>query len=1296
MSDVRTFLRALAARGHSLSADDAVRLGRLWASLEGRDAETRVDAVASLLARSEPEFLRWRQVAEDVLAPVVPEAPESPRLERVRVAARYDRMALVVSALLAVAIAAALMPWERAAGAASIAAATMSSWWGTPTPDEDEDGTPDSEDCDPAQPTVHPGATEVCGNGRDDDCSGAEDDVPAYSPDADGDGYGVERAPGSLCDVGKPAGAEGVRGAGSLAANGGDCDDTRVDVHPGLPDLTTDGLDQDCDGQDGPPEALAACPPAPDWDLRPSAGPHRAGGAALGALVAAALLLRSRRRHRRVEEARAELDARGGHWFTLDLPAFPGTPDLARSFERGPREGETTLDVAATVRETARRNLPVLRWRRLGGAQRVRLLVEVGPAMAPWRDRVEGALRELTRRVEGERWTFTRDGRARGPNGRTARVADLVGDPGTVLVGLGRLDPAAGVRADRQVWLCPMDDPAWWPPEASRVWPLDARGVENALAAARGERPSSPRAPHRRLSARDRLRATWLAGLVPDASPAEIVAFLATLDPGLPAEAVVGLDIPARGTPAFAEAWSRAEEALRKAGDPLRGREVEVREAALARLRASEPPKGTAGHLRWRRDEALARLGIGADRDAVATLDELARGPLRVELGGALDRQVGVDATPWARIRRRLRRELPSEEVPWRGTQWMSVATCVLLGIAGGEAARGLAAPAAPSIELVWKDEAVIARGFGPEGGEVVLVELTAEGPVERGRASAPRTEVPSQQEAWITVEGVGPGACLQAYSTDPPAFSRVLQAPGAQEPTVLTLRVMTGNGLSLDSGMVRLAREGGPNRMVPLNQATDVAPGPWVATSGMDVWAFEDRKTLPPGVAVEWGIPARPVDPVPPVDIVVPVLTPEPAGPPPPPQAPRTGTVTVRIAEGKRESGLTEARAGQSARFAIVDSTRTREAGEGERIEVAPGNVTVSLLTTWEGVTVTPKERTIQVEAGASRAVRFTATLAQPTITTGTLRLVPPPGLEYGDLELVAIAGTDVPARSVESETTTLPPGQWMVRPRSVGSEPSEWNDARLFYEFERGFQIEAGKEAEVDLSRIAPDYGVVILEGAPAGAVGNNAFADANEWAHVIISTARGIDSDYHVPVDPSRVVLTPPDGWTGKPQPIVVTAGKVTRVRWPFREDAGPARYASLRASNVRIEACPDPVGLGERCEFTLLLRTSAPESDSASEILLCDLPPSRVGQVLTECPAVRVSLDPGVTITGCERDLRFQAGRCSGVSDLLQCTSAAVDRDGTDPDRGVAEAVSCRSSQGAALTFDLDGTWTAEGR
>jgi hypothetical protein len=115
-------------------------------------------------------------------------------------------------------------------------------------PDADGDGHQSAacggDDCDDSKPAVHPGASEVCDNGIDDDCDGAVDENCPVC-DVDGDGF------------------EGFQCAG-----GSDCDDTRTDVHPGAAELC-DGVDNDCDG--GRDEGCGACDVDSDGYLADSA-----------------------------------------------------------------------------------------------------------------------------------------------------------------------------------------------------------------------------------------------------------------------------------------------------------------------------------------------------------------------------------------------------------------------------------------------------------------------------------------------------------------------------------------------------------------------------------------------------------------------------------------------------------------------------------------------------------------------------------------------------------------------------------------------------------------------------------------------------------------------------------------------------------------------------------------------------------------------------------------------------------------------------------------------------------------
>jgi len=169
-----------------------------------------------------------------------------------------------------------------------------------PCPDADQDGYTDAacvggNDCNDHNAAIHPGAPELC-NGLDDDCSPQTNDgsgdpglgTPCDGADADHCLEGIRFCSGGtlacndtttdnpeLCN-GVDDDCDGVVPANELDADGdgfrvcgGDCDDTRANVHPGGTEFC-DGLDNDCnqntaDGSNDPQLGVAC--DGPDSDL---------------------------------------------------------------------------------------------------------------------------------------------------------------------------------------------------------------------------------------------------------------------------------------------------------------------------------------------------------------------------------------------------------------------------------------------------------------------------------------------------------------------------------------------------------------------------------------------------------------------------------------------------------------------------------------------------------------------------------------------------------------------------------------------------------------------------------------------------------------------------------------------------------------------------------------------------------------------------------------------------------------------------------------------------------------------
>ncbi|MDP2306417.1 MAG: MopE-related protein [Pseudomonadota bacterium] len=97
-------------------------------------------------------------------------------------------------------------------------------------------------DCDDTDATRHPDATEIVGDGVDQDCDGAETCYDDDDDDGTLDSSGDTRASVDTdC---------GDRAEGTIDDATNDCDDSDASVLVGAPEVAVDGIDQDCDGVD--------------------------------------------------------------------------------------------------------------------------------------------------------------------------------------------------------------------------------------------------------------------------------------------------------------------------------------------------------------------------------------------------------------------------------------------------------------------------------------------------------------------------------------------------------------------------------------------------------------------------------------------------------------------------------------------------------------------------------------------------------------------------------------------------------------------------------------------------------------------------------------------------------------------------------------------------------------------------------------------------------------------------------------------------------------------------------------
>jgi hypothetical protein len=733
------------------------------------------------------------------------------------------------------------------------------------------------------------------------------------------------------------------------------------------------------------------------------------------------------------------------HYEQRVIPSAPSLPPrdveevatiLGRAREIDCALGDA-LDVEESLRLTLReglrphlvfepppRNVPVL------------LLIDLAWQMRPWRQKVDSFADTLARQgVVLDRWYFDGDPLrvSRTPHDRLVPLEELAATRSAsslMIIGSGQALPVESMgllgrllkKWAFRTWLHPVGNPAYWRRELAelpiRMWPMTGKGVRAAAVEVSRKQESGESllavAAPRSVTREDVERMKQLIAFVPHASLELAEELRRRFAPEVPEE--VMLFLGAEGV-FYGETIRFPPEQLQRllaaaAQDPTRERAV--RGYLLEVLRESKPVEGSVAHLRWQLDEALHRVQLG-DAAAAETLRELAAGPLRNEVGAALDLVQDADAKPLvAKAAKEASRNVPStlparapdgSRAPlWGWPRWwqalgagaLVVAVALLLGSWAGMGEGDVIPNVTGAYELAVRDRGVLVaerNGDAPDNAAIYRGD-TMWRPI-----SLP---IPDQPLA-IAVASAEANAWFQVRSPLPKknyALSEAVWVPAvapADEPSVkdaIWYRILRLHGVDPFNPL-----ENQPETLLLLSQI-EAELGVRIDQRGVTMAQRESvfRKALPNGPAV------------------------------------------VLLSLGPANIGDA---------YSLISAVATLEGKTEEPLLAAPGRYMIRV----------GGENVGTLDLAPNQLVR--QTIKFPEKTTGTLLITSlPRGVSYRDLEL----------RSGETRVPIT--GKETVVPRGRYSLVLEWN----FYSWQSNVLIEPGQFARVSIDA-RPNRGIVVL---------------------------------------------------------------------------------------------------------------------------------------------------------------------------------------------------------------------------